>query len=422
MTNSPRHRTLTTLAAVLALTVAACSTSTSAPSTTTIPTAPPLGTSHTNPPETTGPDPSSTTAQSSAAATKSTTPSLRITQDQVSRFVSGWVSAHHGMAATAGISVAVSTPTTTLLAAGGHAGTTDRPLTSDTWMRMGSVTKTYVATALLRLEAAGRIDLDAAVSTFLPSSPVPTGTTVRQLLAMTAGLPDYLANPAWRTGLAQNPARRWTLADVMTLVPNTPRTPGPYSYCNSCYIVAGQILEQVTGVDYRTALHDLVLDPLGLRNTDTTGTGHHPADGTIIIADGVAPLPTKTLPSYNAFETTAGTAGCMVATAADVARFGRSLLDGQALAAKQWDEMRHYDTKGHYGLGYADFGGITAGEAITLPAFGNYGEISGFTTALLVFPANGVVISVMTNHDDLSGLLVATDLGRSLGLVPPASK
>jgi CubicO group peptidase (beta-lactamase class C family) len=70
-----------------------------------------------------------------------------------------------------------------------------------------------------------------------------------------------------------------------------------------------------------------------------------------VVADGVAPLPTKTSPSYNTFETTAGTAGCMVATAADVARSGRSLLDGQALAATQWDEMRPYDTRGHYGLG-----------------------------------------------------------------------
>ncbi len=286
---------------------------------------------------------------------------------------------------------------------------------------MGSVTKTYIAAAFLRLEAAGRIDLDRAVSTFLPSSPVPTGITVRQLLAMTAGLPDFLANPAWRTALTDAPSRRWSLADVMTLVPTTPRTPGAFSYCNSCYIVAGQILEQVTGTDYRTALHDLVLDPLGLETTDTTGTGHDPSAGTIIVTDGAAPLLTKTLPSYDALETTAGTAGCMVATAADVARFGRSLLDGDALDVARWNEMQQFDSSVHYGLGLADFGGITAGEAITLPALGNYGEISGFTTALLLFPADGIVISVMTNHDDLSGLLVATSLGRSLGLVPLAS-
>jgi D-alanyl-D-alanine carboxypeptidase len=412
MTNSPTHRILTILVALLTLTATACTSSTSSPARTPITVS-----SSAAEPDTTELDASN----ASSPARADTTTSPRITQDQVNEFVTGWVTANPELGATAGISVAVSTPTTTLLAAGGHAGTADRPLTTDTWMRMGSVTKTYLATALLRLEADGRIDLDAAVTTFLPSSPVPASTTVRQLLAMTAGLPDFLANPAWRTGLADDPARRWTLADVMTLVPTTPPTPGAYSYCNTCYIVAGQILEHVTGTDYRTALHDLVLDPLGLQNTDTTGDGHDPADGTIIIADGVAPLLTDTLPSYNAFETTAGTAGCMVATAADIAQFGRSLLDGEALAPTQWDEMRQYDTKGHYGLGYADFGGITAGEAISLPAFGNYGEISGFTTALLVFPPADVVISVMTNHDDLSGLMVATDLGRSLGLVPPAS-
>jgi D-alanyl-D-alanine carboxypeptidase len=421
MNNSPTHRTLAALFALLAIAATACTSPTSSPGATTIATSSPTEATATTTVDASQPDTSSTTAPGSPARTASTKPSLRVTQEQVDVFVRDWVSAHPDLAAIAGISIAVSTPNTMLLAAGGHAGATDRPLTSDTWMRMGSVTKTYLATALLRLEAAGRIDLDAAVTTFLPSSPVAAGTTVRQLLAMTAGLPDFLANPAWRTGLAENPARRWTLADVMTLVPTTPPTPGAYSYCNTCYIVAGQILEHVTSSGYRAALHDLVLDPLDLRNTDTTGTGHDPADGTIIVADGVAPLPTNTLPSYNAFETTAGTAGCMVATAADVARFGRSLLDGHALASTQWDEMRHYDTKGHYGLGYADFGGITAGEAITLPAFGNYGEISGFTTALLVFPADDVVVSVMTNHDDLSGLLVATDLGRSLGLVPPAS-
>jgi D-alanyl-D-alanine carboxypeptidase len=342
-------------------------------------------------------------------------PPPAVPQERLDAFVADWVAEHADLTATSGISIAVASADDLRTAAAGRAGTADVPVTPDTWMHIGSLTKTYTATALLHLADAGRVDLDAPVATWVPDAPAAATTTVRQLLDMTARLPEYVGTPAWYSAIRDDPARRWSLAEVRTLVPEEPVAPGPWVYCNTCYIVAGQVLEAVTGGDYHVALRAQVLEPLGLRDTDVTGEGHVVAGGTLLLDDSSPPLATSTLGSYLSIESTAATAGAMVATAAvDVARFGRALLSGGALSEARWRQMQAYTPGSIYGLGLADFAAPAAAPEASLDALGNYGEISGYTAALLLFREPALVVVVMTNDDRAPSFELATQLGRAL--------
>ncbi len=75
---------------------------------------------------------------------------------------------------------------------------------------MGSLTKTYVAAALLRLAEQGRVDLDAAVDTYVPDVPGGDHVTIRQILDQVSGLPDHLSNATWQQAVIDNPDRAWT--------------------------------------------------------------------------------------------------------------------------------------------------------------------------------------------------------------------
>jgi CubicO group peptidase (beta-lactamase class C family) len=338
-----------------------------------------------------------------------------VSQETVDAFVAAWARDNAALAKAGGISVAVATPGVLRVAAAGAAGAEGRPLTTSAWLQMGSVTKTYVTAELMRLAEAGLVELDVPVARWVPDAPGAATTTLRQLLDMTAGLPDYLGTPVWLDANRKDTARSWTLSEVLTLPPKTPPQPGPWAYCNTCYIVAGRVLEAVTGTDYETALRTRLIAPTGLTETDTTRDGHAVADGTFLLDESSPTQSTRDLGTYRAMESTAGTAGCMTATPRDVAKFGQLLLAGSVVSKESWDQMRRYTPDGHYGLAVADFAPITSpgGAERRIDGIGNNGEIPGYGASLVLYEAEQLVVVAMSNDDRINALAVAGDLGRA---------
>src|SRR5690349_5332350 len=130
--------------------------------------------------------------------------------------------------------------------AAGYADTrTHRRMRTSDRFRVGSVTKTFVATAILQLAGDGRLSLDDSVERWLPGE-VPGGgaITVRQLLTMTSGIFDYLNDgddTVLRRELA-DPGMRWTPSDLVAIATaHAPRfAPGTaWSYSNTGYILLG---------------------------------------------------------------------------------------------------------------------------------------------------------------------------------------
>ena len=152
-----------------------------------------------------------------------------------------------------------------------------RRVDADSVFRIASITKTFTATALVALQERGTLDLDAPVRRYVPEFRLrdadPTArVTLRHLLAHTGGWigedppdhdgPDALGRVAASCAEAQGLG-----------------APGEFfSYNNAGYTVAGRALEAVTGLPYEAALDDLVLMPLGLRQSSFgTQTGENVA-------------------------------------------------------------------------------------------------------------------------------------------------
>ena len=142
-----------------------------------------------------------------------------------------------------------------------------QPVTVDTIFRIGSTTKTFTGTAAMRLVEAGTLDLDATVRTYLPdlttSDPsVAEVVTVRQLLNHT---PGWLGDDIEDFGRGDDAIAEYvaSVADLPIITP-----PGStFFYNNTALVVAGRVIEAITGTTYEQAVRDLVLDPLQLSRT-----------------------------------------------------------------------------------------------------------------------------------------------------------
>jgi D-alanyl-D-alanine carboxypeptidase len=275
----------------------------------------------------------------------------------------------------------------TRLAAGyANARTKTRMRPSDRF-RVGSVTKTFVATVVLQLAGEGKLSLDDSIERWLPGE-VPNGgaITVRQLLNMTSGIFDYLNDgddTVLRRELA-DPDVRWAPRDLVAIATaHAPRfAPGTsWSYSNTGYILLGQIAEKAAGRPIADSLRDRIFTPAGLRATSfETGpriAGPH--------AHGYDTLTGKTLRDVSVLDQSwAWTAGAIVSNADDLARFYRALLQGRLLRP---DLLATLETTVPMGAGTPRGYGYGAGIA-TLPlpcgrAWGHNGSTPGYLSSVL---------------------------------------
>ncbi|WP_210589387.1 serine hydrolase [Streptomyces sp. GESEQ-35] len=249
----------------------------------------------------------------------------------------------------------------------------------DAYYRIGSDAKTFVAVVALQLVAEGKLALDDTVEKWLPGVVTGHGNdgrriTVRNLLQHTSGLPNYtdilfsdpkeltpenyrakrftVRTPAEQVALAMTRAPGW-LPDA-----EDPGSETRWAYSNTNYVLIGMIVERATGRPWEQAVHERIIEPLGLRHTLTMGTSAY------------VPLPTAT--AYVQFpgrddltDTTlqvdGGADGGIVSTTSDMNTFLRALMDGTLLPAKQLEQMRTTvpapdmsgGDKARYGLGIA---------------------------------------------------------------------
>jgi D-alanyl-D-alanine carboxypeptidase len=276
---------------------------------------------------------------------------------------------------------------TTRLAAGYADTRTHRRMRASDRFRVGSVTKTFVATAILELAGDGKLSLDDSVERWLPGE-VPDGgaITVRQLLTMTSGIFDYLNDgddTVLRRELA-DPGMRWTPSDLVAIATaHAPRfAPGTgWSYSNTGYILLGQIAERASGQPIDDLLRDRVFAPAGLRATSfETGPRIHG-----VHAHGYDTLTGKRLRDVSVLDQTwAWSAGAIVSNADDLARFYRALLGGRLLRPDLLATMETTVPMGGPGAGGFAYGaGIFTMPMPCGPAWGHTGSTPGYMTNVL---------------------------------------
>ncbi|WP_162465195.1 serine hydrolase [Mycolicibacterium sp. CBMA 295] len=199
------------------------------------------------------------------------------------------------------------------------------PVSDETLFQIGSLTKTYTATAIWRLIEQGAISADAPVRTYLPDlrladAATASAVTINNLLDHSGG---WWGDEGTYTGDDDDAIARFA-AERLPQLPQVFPLGKFFSYNNSGFILLGRVIEAVTGSTYHAAMDDLVFGPLGLTNSffDRSkvlqrryADGHYA--GPINGADGVAVQTPLWLPR------SADPAGGIWATTHDVLRYAR---------------------------------------------------------------------------------------------------
>ncbi|MFJ4670070.1 serine hydrolase domain-containing protein [Kitasatospora purpeofusca] len=263
----------------------------------------------------------------------------------------------------------------------------------DGQIRAGSNTKAFVAVVVLQLVAEGKVGLDTAVDTYLPGLLRGDGIdgrsiTVRQLLQHTSGLPDYMDAPA----LADFTTIQYRWFEPRELLDGAlvqkARFPAgtDWEYSNTNYLVAGLLIQKVTGRPFGEEVTKRVVDRIGLRHTYVPAAGEtglreaHP-HGYLRTA------PDAPLVDYTEMDSSmAWAAGAVVSTNTDLNAFYGALLGGRLLPAAQLAQMRTTvpaELLGEgvrYGLGIQSrpltCGGLVWGHGGTSPGFRTRGGVT----------------------------------------------
>ncbi|GAA4630314.1 serine hydrolase domain-containing protein [Actinoallomurus vinaceus] len=276
---------------------------------------------------------------------------------------------------------------------------TNEPPRASGQFRIGSVTKSFTATLVLRLVADGRIDLDAPIDRYLPGVlPYSEPITVRQLLQHRSGLFDYgsvlWANPQL---VARSRYRDYAPADLVRIATQKPLqfTPGrEFGYSNTDYVMLGMLVEKVTGDSYAHELSRRVLDPAGLRHTYIAG---HDPRLRQPSARGYEAVHSSTrltdLTTYNM--SVAWASGDIVSTAHDLNLFYSALFGGRLVPRTLLQQMQQTQPAFpgfEYGLGL----GHT--EMCGQQVWGHVGGVPGYGTYSFTSPQSARQITISVNR------------------------
>ncbi|MDW7650261.1 MAG: serine hydrolase domain-containing protein [Bacillota bacterium] len=230
--------------------------------------------------------------------------------------------------------------------AGGEANPDGTPMQTDTPFWVASVTKLYIAAAILKLHEQGRLSIDDAMATYLPGSLIngihrindvdySNKITIRHLLSHSSGLPDYLEihrkdEKSLFERVAENVDQTWTIEDIVQVVRDVntplfaPQSSGEkkkirYSDTNFQLLIA--IIENVTGQSIHAAFEQMIYQPLGLKETSHPGESpvrHLPPVASVWYKDNPLHIPD----AMRCFKD-------LNSTASDLLAFMRALIRGE---------------------------------------------------------------------------------------------
>jgi D-alanyl-D-alanine carboxypeptidase len=235
----------------------------------------------------------------------------------------------------------------------------DHRLAADDEFRMGSNTKTMMATLVLQLVAANKLALTDPIEKWLPGQ-VPNGNaiTLKNLLQHTSGLYDYTEDEKLVPSVLGKDPHPWTSEELLAIaVQHPPKFPpdAMWSYSNTNYAAIGAVLEHVTGQNLATLVQQRITRPLGLHDTyfatDATWRGRHvlgyepdaahmPAEVPEELRDLAGPKHDGHVDVSGNSPSWGGAAGAIVSTAEDWSRFYQALMGGKLLPAAQLAQMR----------------------------------------------------------------------------------
>lgn len=278
----------------------------------------------------------------------------------------------------------------------------ETPLSLNDHFRVGSLTKPFTATAILKQIEKGKLKFTDTLDQFVKEIPYGKEITVRDLLSMRSGVYEFEADSGFSISFALNPTMNFGPQDAVKIIRKHEAYSAPgkkTEYSNSNYVLLGLILEQVSGETAEAAITKEVIKPLGLEQTTfpaPTVTEPIPWQLPATYAHGYNPFLGTLRESTNMNARIPWTAGAIVSTIGDLSKFAQA-QDGSTLLSPTMQEERlkfcpnpySYEGPTEYGYGLGLF---SLGTWL-----GHSGSVPGYESVSFYEPATGATIAVMAN-------------------------
>jgi D-alanyl-D-alanine carboxypeptidase len=288
------------------------------------------------------------------------------------------------------------------LAAGGEAAV---PATPAMRYSIGSISKQFTAASILMLEEQGKLSLDDPVGKYVPGLTRGDEVTIREILSHTSGYEDYWPEDYLMTPMLK-PESTQQILDTWAKKPLDFEPGTQWQYSNTNYVIAGRIVEVVSGQPLFDFITQRIFRPLGMTsvwNSDETKLTQ--ADATAYYRHALGPL----LPAPKEGRGWMFAAGELAMTAHDLALWDESLLSQSLLSPESYKtmftEVKLKNGKGtHYGLG------VDVRERDGHRSIEHTGEVSGFVADNVVLIDDGAAVVVLTNQDAVDAASTIADL------------
>jgi D-alanyl-D-alanine carboxypeptidase len=274
---------------------------------------------------------------------------------------------------------------------------TNTPAASSMRYSIGSISKQFTAAAILLLQEQGKLSLDDKVGKYVPDLTRANEVTIRQLLSHTSGYQDYWPQDYVMPGMLK-PVTSQKILDTWARIPLDFEPGTKWQYSNTNYVIAGVIVEKVSGMPLMQFLQKNIFTPLGMSSVaDTDAAKLGDTDPTGYFRFGLGPLhpAPKEGPGW------LFAAGELAMPAQDLAKWDISIMDRKLLKPSSYaefgrDTLLKNGVATRYGLGVSV--NMQAGKR----TLSHGGEVSGFTSQNIVFPDERAAVVVLTNQDAAS--------------------
>jgi CubicO group peptidase (beta-lactamase class C family) len=270
---------------------------------------------------------------------------------------------------------------------------------------IGSISKQFTAAAILMLQEEGKLSLDDAVGKYIPGLTEGNKVTIRQILSHTSGYQDYWPEDYVMTPMLK-PESAQQIIDAWAKKPLDFEPGTQWQYSNTNFVIAGRIVETITGAPLMDMLVTRIFRPLGMKSVWNSDEAKLTSvDASAYYRHALGPL--RVAPKEGRGWMFA--AGELAMTAHDLALWDESLIAETILKPESYKQMftevKLKDGKGtHYGLG------VEVRDRDGHRSIEHGGEVSGFVSDNEVLVDDGVAVVVLTNQDAVGAASVITGL------------
>ncbi len=269
-----------------------------------------------------------------------------------------------------------------------------KPAATSMRYSIGSISKQFTAAAILLLAEKGKLSLDDPVSRWFPQLTRAGDVTVRQILSMTSGYQDFWPQdyvmPTMIKGASPEAILKSWAEKPLDFEPGT-----KWQYSNTNYVIAGMIIERLSGMSLMQFLQQHIFAPLEMKSVFDTDSGPLPAgDPERYLRYGLGPV----RPAPKEGKGWMFGAGELAMTASDLAKWDISMINQTMLKPESYFEMQKAQllkngASAQYGLG------VNVSLVDGRRLISHNGEVSGFTANNSVYPDERAAVVVLTNLD-----------------------